>query len=463
MRTLGGIVSKTASAGKAPSNPPSSGRRPGAGRSGASPPPSPSSANPASGGSAPNQPQQGGGGAFTPSGAGNGGAVPAPISAPGGTQPATMPGAEKEPPPSRPPVGFSRNRSLPDIYRDDERDAAGTGKPPLSVDSATPGSIRAERPEPAKQRESGAGGKENNGRRTTPPLSVDSRTPDMPGTAGQKSVMDSTGTTPAAAGGAKPPQRFRSKKPVNIDIYRDDDPPDGLRSAGGPRPASVSNGHSPTSSGQSSHANGGSPTVPHKDTRSTRVQRNVEETTRNTANAASSAATPGAGRIGGLSQPGGSNRSGGTTVPGGTHRPISSSAPAPKNTRPSGSAPPLPAPAETQSAGRGTYMAKRAPSATGRNHPVTHTVNASRQRGKTEGEVSASAVAQSGRPANPQGTRPTRYKRVERKSQQPESAAEQDTAQTGARPASGRPASGNPGTGIQPPRRGSSQEGGSRI
>ena len=494
MRTLGGIVSKTASAGKATSGAASSGRKPGGGRGGASPPPPSPSPNPASSGSAPNQPQQGGGGASAPSGAGNGAAAPAPTPAPAGAQPAmstTSSGIGKEPPPSRPPVGFGRNRSRPDIYRDDERDAAdtkqaGTGKPPLSVDSATPGSIRAERPETAQQRDSGTGGKENNGRRTTPPLSVDSRTPDIPGTAGHKPVMDSTGTTPAAADGTKPPQRYRPKKPVNIDIYRDDDSADGLRStngprpAGGPRPASIYKGRPPVTSGQSSHTNGGSQTVSHKDTRSTMIQRNTEETTRSTANATSSAAapgtasvqtppakasSPGAGRIGGLNQPGGSNRSGGTTVPGGTHRPTS--APALKNTRPSGAATgsttPQPTPSETQGAGRGTYAARRAPSATDGNHPVTNTGNASRQRGKTEGEASAPATAQSGRQANAQGTRPTRYKRVDRNPQkQPEGTAGQDMAQTGTKPASGRPMPGKPGTGAQPPTRGPSPGGGNR-
>jgi len=483
MRTLGGIVSKTASAGHAASRASSSGRQPGGGRGPVSPPYPPSSPSPASGGDAPNQPQQSGGGTSTPSGAGNGIAAPASTPAPAGVQPAmsaTSPGVGKEPPPSRPPVGFRRNRSRPDICRDDERNTtdskrAGTGKPPLSVDSAIPGSIHAERPETAQQRESGVGGKENNGRRTTPPLSVDSRTPDIPGTAGQKPVMDSTGTTPAAADGARPPQRFRPKKPVNIDIYRDDDPADGSRSANGPRPASIYKGRPPVASGQSSHASSGSQTVSHKDTRSSKIQRNVEETTRNTANAASSAvapgtvsaqtppakaSSPGAGRVGGLSQPGGSNRSGGTTVPGGAHRPSSSSAPAQKNARPSdaatGSTPSQPAPAETQSAGRNPY------NAFGRSQPVINPGN-SRQTEKPEGGTSMTASV---RPVNPtaiQGARPMRYRRVDnRPRQQPENATGQDAVQPGTRPESGRPMPGKPGAGVQPPRRDPSQGGGNR-
>lgn len=428
-KALGGIVSKTASVGKGSSHGPSSGRQSGDGAA-SSPSSPPPSSGPVSGGGAPNQPRQGGGGNAAPSGTGT--QPPAPAGQPSMSTEAT--GGGKEPPPSRPPVGVGWNPSRPDSYRDDERDTAdlrrtGSNKPPLSADSASPGGVS---PQP---HESGAAER-------MPPLSVDSRRPDIPGAKGQKPGMDFAGTSPAAVEGAKPPQRYRPNKPVNIDIYRDDDPADGLHPAGGQRPASVNQSRSPVTPGQASQTSGGSQAVLHTDKRSTRITNNAEESTRNMANTANpppGASSPGTGRIGG------------TTVPGGENRPASAM-PTPRHTRPVGSAPdspqPRPATAETRSAGRSTYSARRAPSTTGGNQSAVHPADSSRRMEK---------------PGAAQGSRPTRYRRVESKPrQQPQNAANQEPGQANARPAPGRPMPGKPGISGQSPGRGPAARGGNR-
>jgi len=450
-RTLGGIVSKTATAGKTPSGTPPSGRQPGGGTTSSPPPPPPPAPGPASGGAAPQQPQSSTGGISAPSGM-NGAGTSGPASVPPGAQPAmsaTMPGSGgtgKEPPPSRPPVGAGKNGRRPGIFgnRSEQSDAAGSdrtgsGKPPLSVDSAVPGGIHTERPENDR-----------------PPLSVDSRTPDS-----------------AGADRANAQKRAKPRKSANIDIFRDDDTISGSHGAGGHRPAPANVGRPAASSGQSSRTSGGSQTVSHTDTRSARVQRNVQESWGNTANVQNAAAapgtgspqappsrasSPGAGRIGGLSQSGGLNQSqphsGGATVPGAAHRPASAVTPAPRNIGYSeasaGGASPRPTPADAGVTRRNTYAAS------GGNRPAAHTdspSSASRQVARAESGTPASASTRPGSSENTQAAHPMRYRRVERNMrQQPDNTDGQDTGQSGARPAPG----------VRPPGRGPSPGGGNR-
>lgn len=228
VRSLMGTVSKTVSANRS-STQSSGGRRQG-GAAGGSKPGSPGGGpRPSRGG---DSARRGGTGAPAQ-------AAPAPGRA-GDTQAAVpvprQPGnaGEKEAAPSRPPVGTEHNETArkeaqnrPESGWREEKEA-GRGRdarPPLSADSKRPDGIHTNT---GKQTTEGPAG---TARKDRPVLSADSKTPENRGIPGSKS--------PVSAGAANPAGRNRPKKPVNIDIFHDDDPPSGKpRSAG--RPSSIS-------------------------------------------------------------------------------------------------------------------------------------------------------------------------------------------------------------------------------
>lgn len=458
IRTLSQIIGKTAATGRSAPSSPGTGRRPGGGSADGGSAPHPPPPAPHSGGGAPSpgdsatRRRRNEQGYSDQTGAATGGAQP--------TASTTMPGGQgtsgKEPPPSRPPIGGGRDHVAPGRYdgtRDDTQ-AANNRRPPLSVDSGTPGSVSPGRTGTSTQESavsSESGGRSpnmsrDNGRSGAPPLSVDSRKPDAPGASASS----------GAESAAPPKQRYRANRKVNIDIYRDDEPTGAVSSGAGvrgSRPVSAPGGASPPSAAPRAGGSMSGGKITHTQSRNnTENSTSTQNSVRNTMNGGNASApppghtsSPTAGRVGrGVGTHG-------ATVPGGAQRAPSER---PGRQRPS-------APASVQSGG----------SASANPQATRPTMRSGSSKTAPSGHGgNQSSTQQSARPSNsppqailsgqPPGARPMRYRMVNRDDlKKPgQTGASRPDSQAPARPTPGQPGYTGRTPSVNPPQGGEAKK-----